>query len=331
MVIAVIFGALIGEMTEEETGGSMWTGKVTIYYFFTGVIYPAIAIFLRHALRQRSYVAWGLFGLAMVSPLQSVIFAGRREATAQVLLTIGLTLFFQRRVTAPRWMVALAAASAMLIIPATGTYRAIASTREWDDVKQMDLVGNFQEFINNESILELRNAAMYIHATESLGNYGLGVAYWDELVWRFVPAQIVGNDLKKFLLVARDDQDFDNEFARAGFMISVGSTITGMGDSYSQFGYFGALVFGLMGHFFRRLWTGACESGGIFTQLLYIGSVTSAMRAVTHQTSDFLPGVVYQLIFLACLYFWVRKPTAPKPSGIGTPSGGPAMDAEVRA
>ena len=310
MVVALIFGALIGQMTEEETGGSMWSGKVTIYQFFTGIIFPAMAIFLRLALRERSLLGWALFALSMIPPLQSVILAGRREATAQVFLTIGLVLFFERRITPPRILVPLVAVAAMLIIPATGTYRSIASGKEWENLKQLNLFENFREFVNTESILELRNAAMLIDTTAKRRDYGLGAAYWDEMVWRFVPAQIVGKDLKDFLMIAKDareDKKVQQEVGQSGYMVPVGSTLTGMGDSFTQFGYLGAGVFALIAVLFRTLWAAASRNGAVFGQLLYIGTVTSAMRAVTHQTVDFLPGLTYQMIFIVCLYFWARR------------------------
>ncbi len=307
LAVALVMGSLIGRMTEEETGGGMWTGKVTIYHFFTGVIFPAMAIFFRHALRKRGVVSWFLFALSLIPPLQATILAGRREATSQLFLTIGLVLLFEKRITPPRWVVPVAAAAAMLIIPATGNYRAIASTKEWDKLENLDLVGNFKNFVNRESILELRNAAVLIQSTRARGEYDWGTGYWDEVIWRFVPAQVIGKDLKDWLMVGRDSDEAEEAFAKEGFQVSIGSTLTGVGDSFREFGFMGAGVFALFGMFFRTMWSAASRSGAVFAQLLYIGTVTSAMRAVTHQTVDFLPGLIYQLIFVGLLYGVARR------------------------
>lgn len=307
LAVALLMGNMISGMTEEETGGSAWSGKVTIYLFFTGVIFPAMAIFFRHALQKRSLVSWFLFAISMIPPLQAIILAGRRETTSQLFLTIGLVLLFEKRITPPRWVVPVAAGAAMLIIPATGSYRSIANTKQWDQLENLDLVGNFRQFVNNESILELRNAAMTIQATRALGEYRWGTGYTDEVVWRFVPAQIVGKDLKDFLMIGRNSDEYEEAFAKEGFQVSAGSTITGVGDSFREFGFFGASVFALIAMFFRTMWSATSRRSAVFAQLLYIGTVTSAMRAVTHQTVDFLPGLIYQVVFVGLLYLVARR------------------------
>ena len=305
LATSAYFNFLISQMTEEETGGSMWTGKVTIYLFFTGGTYLATAIFLRHALVRRSEPAFLLFLLSLISPLQAAIFAGRRENTVQILMTIGLVLYFEKGIKPPRLAVIGSAALAMLMIPATGTYRSIATNRDWDQLQQLDLVENFKTFLTTESNLELRLAGVTIYNTMHRGDYVYGVGYWDEIIWRFVPAQFVGKGFKDSLMFARTDElGVDEGGERAA---NVGTTQTGMADSFRQFGYFGALFFVLAAVFYKSIWYAATRKGAVFAQFFYIGTATSGMRAVTHQTSDFLPGVIYQLIFVGFLYLIAHR------------------------
>jgi hypothetical protein len=42
-------------------------------------------------------------------------------------------------------------------------------------------------------------------------------------------------------------------------------------------------------------------------QILYIQITTSAMRAATHQTIDFLPAFIYGLIFIGAIAFYARE------------------------
>ncbi len=307
LAMAWFFGTMISGMTAEETGGSTWTGRVTIYHFFTNVIFIALAILFRGALRTNSIFIWCLFAIAVLQPVQAAIFAGRREATAHALVAIGMVLFFEKRIAPSRILFGFLVFFAMLIIPATGHYRSIAADRDWSRLENLDLIENFNDFLNQESILELRNAAVIIDATKNSGAYGWGVLYWDEIIWRFVPAQIVGRDVKNFLMIERDDKEIAAARIDSNYTISSGSTVTGMGDSFTQFGYFGALFFLVVGWLFRSLWI-ECKQGNVITQLLYIGIFTSAMRAVTHQTVDFLPGLIYQGVFMAIAYFYARKP-----------------------
>ena len=301
-----IFEYLISQMSPEETGGSMWTGKVTIYNFFAKLVYPGFSICLAIALRQGGFKPWMFTILGTWIPIQTVIFAGRREPAVVFALTLGMTLFFQRRFIPPRSLVLGALAFAMVAIPATGAYRRAMSSGSFADVREIDLLENFDRFLNEESILELRNAAMIMGAISHLGMYEYGTGYWDQLVFRFVPAQLVGSEMKEKLMFSTVDQHLGDELAGIGFQISTGSTLTGMGDSFQQLGYFGCLFFALMAVVFRSLWEASLGPHALFAQLLYILSMTSAMRAITHQTVDFLPGFLYNAIFLGALMWYAR-------------------------
>ncbi len=283
------------------------SGTATIYLFFSNVIYIAIAILLRNALRTHSISSWILFAFTMVPPIQAAVFGGRRESTAHALIAIGLTLYFEKRWVPPRVIAIFSLAFAMVAIPATGTYRAIASDGDWENLSKLNLVANFENYLSRESILELRNAALVIEATEQTGNFAFGVGYWDEIVWRFVPAQLVGRDFKNFLMIERDTGSLASQLLAVGYTIPPGSTLSGIGDSFVQFGYLGALFFFALGRFFRSLWD-KCKQGNLVAKLLYIGVFTSAMRSVTHQTVDFLPALIYQIMFITIAFFYAYVP-----------------------
>lgn len=312
VVVSLFFSYLINRMTAEETGGSMWTGRVTIYHFFSQLVYPGFSICLYTALTKRSSIAWVFTFLAALAPIVAIIFSGRRESAALFVLTIGLTLFFQRRIVPPRALVAAGLAFAMLAIPATAKYRSAVSLEGVGSARKVDLFGNFNRFLNEESILELRNAAVLIYVTAQRGNYDFGAAYWDQMVFRFVPAQIVGKELKDKLMFAEpeleEETDQDFEIGIRSFSVAKGSTLTGMGDSFKQFGYFGCLFFALLALIFRSLWETSLQPNAFFAKLLYIQTSTTAMRAVTHQTVDYFPGLFYNVVFLGIAVLYSRTP-----------------------
>lgn len=311
--VSFFFNILISQMTYEERGGTMATGRVTIYLFFSGLVYPGLSISMLTAMARRSSVAWLFVGLAMIIPIQSIILAGRREGAALFVLTIALTLFYHKRFAPPRIAVVIGLAFAMVAIPATGTYRGAMSTGGFDAVKQINLVENFDRFLNEEAILELRNAAVLIYVTAQRADYEFGTGYWDQLVFRFVPAQIVGSELKESLMFGKLSSDSgggedETEIGTRTFKRSKGSTVTGMGDSFKQFGYFGCLFFALLAVIFRSLWETSLQPNTFFAKLLYIQTSTSAMRAVTHQTVDYFPGLLYYLVFLGFAVLYARIP-----------------------
>ena len=81
-----------------------------------------------------------------------------------------------------------------------------------------------------------------------------------------------------------------------------------MGDTYQQFGWFGCLFFVVMAVVFKSLWEAARQPDAMFAKLLYVLSCTSGMRAVTHWTLDFLPGLFYFTIFLGLAMLYAATP-----------------------
>jgi hypothetical protein len=314
---AYYFTYLISELTFDERGGGVWSGKVTVYLFFAGLIYPGLAICLSHALRTRSQSAWLMTGIAALLPFVSIIFFGRREEAALIAMTIGLTVYFQRRRVVPRVVILAALVVATLIIPGTSQYRAAMKTGDYSRLQQVDFVDNFWQFLNKAPILELRNAAIIIEATQLSGEFGYGSAYWDQMVFRFVPAQIVGKDIKDGIMFKPPKRGVELGLLQTRYKRPNGTTVTGMGDSFHEFWYFGALFFAVLAVVFKSLWHASLHRDAIFAQLLYIQTSTAAMRAVTHQTVDYLPGLLYNLLFIGAVVYFARShgkevPTSPR-------------------
>ena len=283
------------DIQTNEFGG--WTGPATIYGFFQQLCYPGFAICLMVALRQPGLFSIGSVLVAAVVPMQSILF-GRREPAVLFLLTIGLTFYFQWGLKPARWIIATVLGFSLLAVPATATYRRFQLEGDWQAVRHIDLVSHFKDFLNEESVLELRNAAMLIEATRRSGEYELGAGYWNHLVFRYIPGQLLGAGFKESLMLPVHREGLERELSGMDYVNPTGSTVTAMGDSFQQFGYFGCLFFLGTGLFFRRLWPAAASRNALLAQLLYIQSCTCAMRAVTHWTLDFLPGLAYNFIFL---------------------------------
>lgn len=283
------------------------TGIGTIYLFFSGLSFPGFAVFLQ-LIRDKFTVA-RLIGLIIssIAPALSV-YTGRRESAVMFFLSIALTSFFSTRKAPGRLVIFSCLVFATLAIPATGAYRSLVQTGQVKQINRLAIMQNFKDFINQESILELRNAAATLESTRMQEKFGFGAGYWNQMVHRFVPAQIVGTNIKNSLLVGTTMEQIYLGKLVGRYEIPPGSTRTGMADSYEQFGWLGCLFFVVVGVFFRSIWTAAMQPKAMFAQLFYIMICTSAMRSVTHQTVDFPPGVFYQIIFLGVAYLYARAP-----------------------
>jgi hypothetical protein len=297
-ILISIAASLVGSRaTAEFAAEGGLTGGLTIVFFFVNLGYPGFAICL-YLLREKitpSRLFITMLGFA--NPLLA-IYHGRREPAVMFVLIIVMSRFFATKKAPNPLLVYAGMAFMMLAIPATGQYRALVYEGRTSEIRQIDLIGNFQEFLNQESILELRNAAAIIRSFRLRTELEYGAGYWDYIIFRFVPAQIVGRDVKNALMISGESQNIYKRQLATSYEIPAGSTITGMGCSFEQFGWLGCLFFAFLALLFRSIWVAANQQNSIFAQLLYIMICTSAMRTVTHQTVDFLPGMIYQLVFL---------------------------------
>ena len=300
------FSYLLSHIEVQTTEAGGWTGPATIYGFFQQLCYAGFAICLMRLIRGPTLTSFCCTLIAAVVPIVNLLF-GRREPAALFALIIGLTLYFQLGLRPARWLVMSAICAAMLALPATGTYRRYQLQNDWEAVRQMDVVGNFREYLGQESVLELRNAAMLIEATRRSGQYQQGAGYWNHLIFRYIPAQLLGQNFKESLMIRRGEDSVERELAGMDYVNPAGSTVTGMGDSFQQFDYWGCLFFAGVAVLFRKLWHKARQPNALFAQLLYMQSCTCAMRAVTHWTLDFLPGLLYNTIFLGAALLYARE------------------------
>jgi hypothetical protein len=307
--ISFLFQRALGSIDVQYAESGGMTGAGTILLFFQQLCYPGFAICLFCAVRRPTVINV-VASIVGVLPLLQAVLIARREGTAQLALILVMAFFFQRKWIPPRWVFAVGLIGAMLLIPATGTYRRLSSEMGVSAVREIDYWDNFKRYVNEESpILELRNGAAVIEATRFTGDYQWGAAYWNHLVFRFVPAQIVGKRFKDWLSIGQASDFTERAVLVTGYELPPGSTVTGMGDTYQQFNWFGCLFFALMAVVFKSLWQAAQRPEAVFAQLLYVLSCTSAMRAVTHWTQDFLPGLLYFAIFLGIAMLYAATPT----------------------
>ena len=307
VVVGYFFTYKFGAIAVEEDAGLM-TGLGTIYLFFGGLIYPGFAICFYCALKQRNPVAWISAAVAALIPLQAAIFYGRREPTVLFILSFAMSFYFLKGRTPARWAIIASIIGGMFIIPAIGQYRSLAAEDPLAALKSVDFAEKFGEYFDEDAISEVKNATVLIAATQQSGNYEWGAGYWNRLVFRFVPAQFLGRGFKDSLMIGgaeRDPAEFVEQ--NMGTVLPSGSTVTGLGDSFMQFGYFGCLVFAGMAYVFKNLWTAANHAEGTGAQILYIQVMTTAMRALTHQTLDFLPGLIYGGVFVGLVVLYAKE------------------------
>jgi hypothetical protein len=160
-------------------------------------------------------------------------------------------------------------------------------------------VQSFSNSVDSGQAPELQNAAHLIASVQRSNQYQWGTGYWNSVIKRFVPGQWVGRDLKRSLLIQLPRQNITGQI--------FGTTITGIGDAFEQLGYLGSAFFALVGIFFKNLWSFLERSRNPVFQIGYAVAVVTALRCITHETTDFLPGIIYAAIFLGLVAYYSRS------------------------
>lgn len=309
LVIGLGCNFLLSQITIQIAANSNWTGPATILAFFGGTLKIALPLFLLRTLKNPSLMNIALTAITAFPTLQAIIFAGRRQATIAFLITVGLCVFIVKRYIPPRFSLVILVPMAAYIIPVLGKLRGkfweLVFAGNWEAIQSSSQEG--LERVLEGEILELRNATLVIDYATQFDLYGYGRQLWDVFIFGYVPGQLVGWELKQSLQF-----NFYNNFDLVGYydyQSPTGSTLTGIGDSFMDFGFFGCLFFALMAYVYKTLWVSTIKEKSMISTLLYISLIDSAMVGITHGIGRFVNEFIFKvgILFLISYYCTYRK------------------------
>ena len=307
-IILTAFGGFfyiaLSRLPEEQLELTQFTGASVAYLFFADVLSYGFAIALLLYCRRGSRVALALALFASSFYLERIVFAGRRGDVVQLVLMLMLALWFQRSRLVPISVMLVALIGGSLVFNSIDQYRAIAlskENRDWSRLANIDFVQNL-ESLTREGGEEMTDAVYKIAATDAEQNFDFGLFNWNMLIFNYVPAQLVGQNLKSLLMVDLPD-DASNRFGYSG---NVGATATGMSDAFSSFWYFGAMKFFLIAFLMAIVYRSAV-AGNITAQICYMVILPDSLHAITHHTQWFFSPWVHMCIFLLPALLYARS------------------------
>ena len=308
VVLGILFWVLIfrlpGGYGLKTVGQS--TGIFTIYILFArNFSYVGFVITIFEFIYRPNRAKLLLLILASIMPAGRVIFFGRRTITGFLLLSIGVATYFQKHRLPPRLLIVSIVISAFILIPFIGDQRGLLSNR-WDASSEISITQGLEDIVSGEDTKELRNAALIIDTTINKNAHGWGKTYWNRMIFRYIPAQLLGSNFKKNLQLEMIDVR-DYFYNSYGYKRQIGTTSTGIGDSFSQFDYFGCLVFGLIAFVSKLQWFSAYTKKDYLAQIRLPYFLTASMLAVTHGTQYFLPEVFGLYMFTIPILFFKQK------------------------
>ena len=337
-IMGASFNFILRNLPEEQlridTG---WTGVNLIYLFFALAQNYGFGLAALCYARKRSRFALILCLFDFAWFFGIIVVSGRRSFTTQIILTMVTAAWFGRRWVLPRPLVVAGFVAGVLMVNSIGQYRALTNATyggengkmpTLEEFMDIDFLGNTMKFARGEiEGGDLRNGVYAISATNETMNYNLGAFYWNALVFRYVPRQLVGDDVEAFLTINLVDKT-QNLY---GYEVRPGECITGMADLFAMFGLFGAFIFYLYGRVMRTLWD-AAMGGNIVAQLTYGTLLMPGMISVTHASTEFVTVYIHFAIFALPALMWARltpdtvpplpamaRPGAPEP--VDLPAG----------
>jgi len=293
-----------GQLPDEVLKNSQMTGLPVVYLFFARLLSYGFAIAALLYARNGSKAALMVALFGSVFYLERIVIAGRRADLIEFCAIIALAAWFQRGRTIPRPVMLVGLVLGTLLINSAGDYRGATMSEDgpqWNSVLQIDFVGNLERLTKNGGP-ELTNAVYYIEAVDRTMKFDFGLFHWNALVFQYVPAQLVGTDLKSSLMFTLDAPARD-EFLYAPL---TGSTLTGLTDAFQSFWYFGCLEFFVIGLIMNRLWR-AASLGSMSAQLGYVLILAQALHSITHSTHNFVAPWVHMAMFLVPALMLARR------------------------
>ncbi|MGE0433215.1 MAG: hypothetical protein AB7K09_08820 [Planctomycetota bacterium] len=271
-------------LLDPEMTSVAWRGTPVVFNFFAGLLVYGFAIAVYLVARYRSTPAMWIVAVCSVFYFHRIVIAARRQAALEFIVIILCMWLFNRRKAIPRFFYLAMIPIGALVMFSTSQYRALGSAgvRDWSTVSNIDTTANLEATLEGGGS-ELRAAAYSIEARSMAGGYDFGLVHWNVLVQNFVPSGVVGESVKRSLIVELGP----DEKEVLGYEKGTGSTRTGFAVSYSSFWFFGCLEFALIAYLLNRLFVSA-EQGHAVAQLLFALSVVPGLLSITHGTYRFV-------------------------------------------
>ncbi len=290
---------------DPETG--QWTGIITIYSTLALVARYGFMLAAILFMQRKDWTLLLLMLPQLWSYYQSFMI-GRRSPTGEIIVVICMLLWFYRKRAVPMWLMLLGVTGMAIFCFNVGTIRATVDqplTERIEAIEEADPLHalTVQGFSESKNYVEIFNASKFMEAKAAGGHYTFGLHFWNKLVFGYVPAQIVGRDVKDRLMIPLVDDTL-----LTGFEKSNGTCESGIAEAFMAFGYFGCVLFFAIGALMRWLWEGASRGSMVHLFLLMLCTLGTIM-SFSAQLWTFLNMLVNVAIFAGPLLWWSRVHT----------------------
>jgi hypothetical protein len=314
-LIGVVFQLLVDYFPFTRSGGQA-SGLSVALLFFAEIKKYGFVIAVMLFLRTRSKWMLAVAAVGAYFYVDSIVFGGRRAVASEFFFIIVLSVWFSRgKIIRPVFILLIAAVGVVGSF-SIGEYRNALYDGDltFKEVAAIEWVENVERTFQ-EGGGEMRAAAYQMAAISETAKYDFGVYHWNRLVFRYIPAQLLGQGFKNALFIDMGENravrlpQQRNDLTRRlyGFEKQLGLTVSGMTDAFASFGYLGFLKFFLISLVLAKIYNGA-RTGNLTLQILYPLLIVPAMHSVTHNTGWFLEAIPHMILFLFPALAYARLP-----------------------
>lgn len=289
--------------------GTSWTGEVTAWYLLMQTTFFAFALsYLGYLRGERSKI---LLPVALITAytIASMLDANvKRSLIAEVAVIVAGGWFFVKYRQPPRVLLLVGCILGTILLHQVGAVRSYIEQGRgtaMEAVMEGVPFKNFQYFTYDQSP-EIQQAMVDIYATRQSGRIDGAASLWNQTVHQYVPAFILGRDVKDSLMV--DSIQAVEEDYRLNAFDRQGATRTGFSNTFKAFHVMGVFVFMAIGMFMGWLY-GMALYGRMWAQFYYLLLLNDGLMAFTESTDRFFTTLPF--VFATTLFFvWPRKPGA---------------------
>ncbi|WP_123906253.1 hypothetical protein [Sphingorhabdus sp. YGSMI21] len=290
-IFTTVMNIYLNQMRGSEAGQvSQWTGPITIVAFFAGLRTIPLVFSLLMVMHKRTPLTLTLAvaNLAVTIPV-ALIYLRRSEMVDLGIAILGALWFARRIRIAPLYIVAGAVLFAVVVFT-IGPLRSAQNTHESQTGQNVSIINPilWKNIDVGKAVAtsidkspDVQNAVYRTKYLNDYGGFSYGATVWNKFVLSFIPGQILGKDFKVGLLIASSGIAAEDIYYRYNFEYQTGTTSTGVGSAYADFGYLGFFYYLLVGYIMARIYRVAMR-GDPWFQTAYLAILPFCLTMITH-------------------------------------------------
>ncbi|MDF7806277.1 hypothetical protein P4E94_02435 [Pontiellaceae bacterium B12219] len=307
---------MLAGLSEELKSSTQWTGLPVRYLFFSSVGTLCIPLGLILFLKYRRKIILPALWSEISSTIAVVVLGGRRSPAAFLGIMVLTGMWFARRMKISRLVLVAGGLVFFMFVTNIGVYRHFVKSddpQKWSKIAEevFDFDKTISKFAKKDvsestsDYVDALNGALAVSAVGKTFRFDYGIIVWNQLIFRWVPGQIIGQGLKKSLML-NVPQVGDTLTECYSYRPPVGTCIPGYAEIFASFGFLGCIFMFYAGRVAHRIWDQAMD-GNLIAQIAHFALAPMYLRFGGGGIWLLLTGLGFWVIFLFPILFWAKE------------------------